>query len=281
MKKGWKIFWSVCGVSMVVGIICCVVSLSLGVTVEAIVKHFPNGCIGLGSEYVGFRCHDRENTEYRGTNSVENYPGVREIDVEMGAGNVIVELYDGESVSVETQNVTEHLKFRSYMEGDTLNLRTRKRVVGVNGGGEIGTIYLRIPREMKPDDVSMQIKVGELRAEDINAKELSVEMGVGNAVVHNFHADKASLKCGTGSLEVTGNAGTELDLENDIGDIICHVTGNQKEYNYNISCDVGEVRIGEEVYSGIKERENVHNNAGKLMNIECGIGDVTVDFTGA
>ena len=34
MKQGWKIFWIVCAVTALVGIIFCVVGLGLGVTLE-------------------------------------------------------------------------------------------------------------------------------------------------------------------------------------------------------------------------------------------------------
>ena len=54
-----------------------------------------------------------------------------------------------------------------------------------------------------------------------------------------------------------------------------------EEYNYEIPCGTGEIVIGEEVYYGIKPEEKINNNAQKLINIECNVGDITVDFTGA
>lgn len=35
------------------------------------------------------------------------------------------------------------------------------------------------------------------------------------------------------------------------------------------------------MYYGIKPEEKINNNAQKLINIECNVGDITVDFTGA
>ena len=51
------------------------------------------------------------------------------------------------------------------------------------------------------------------------------------------------------------------------------------EYNYEISCGAGEIVIGEKVYRGIKPEEKINNNAQKLINIECNVGEITVDFT--
>lgn len=278
MKKGWKIFWIVCGVTFLSGMVCCVVSLSLGVTAEAIAKHFPKGHIGWEWEENDWYHHDRARQSNDRNDTVEKYSDVREVELEMAVGNVTVELYDGNTIEVETVGVAEELEFRSYVEENTLKLETREQVVGVEGS-EDGTVYLRIPRGMSLEEVSLQVGVGELQIEDISVGELSVDIGVGNGVIHNFSATEASLECGTGTLEATGSVAQELDMENDIGNIIYHATGNPKEYNYEISSKAGEIVIGEEVYSGIKQEEKINNNARKLINIECNIGDITVDFT--
>lgn len=285
MKKGWKIFWIVCGVTFVSGIVCCIISLSLGVTTEAIAKHFPKGYIGWewnndwdDDDDDFLHHHEGANRRDFGTDAVESYSGVREVELEMAVGNVTVERHDGDTIEVETVGVAEELKFHSYMEENTLKLEAKKRVTGIEGA-ESGTVYLRIPKDMNLYEVSLQVGVGELQVEDISAGDLSVEVGVGNGVVHNFQATEASLECGTGTLEATGSATQELDMENDVGNIIYHAAGNQKEYNYEISCGAGEIVIGEKVYRGIKPEEKINNNAQKLINIECNVGEITVDFT--
>ena len=289
MKKGWKIFWIVCGVTFISGLVCCIISLSLGVTTEAISKHFPKGYIGWewnddwdddwdDDDDDFLHHHEGANRRDFGTDAVESYSGVREVELEMAVGNVTVERHDGDTIEVETVGVAEELKFHSYMEENTLKLEAKKRVTGIEGA-ESGTVYLRIPRDMSLYEISLQVGVGELQVEDISAGDLSVEVGVGNGVVHNFQATEASLECGTGTLEVTGSATQELDMENDVGNIIYHAAGNQKEYNYEMSCGAGEIVIGEEVYCGIKPEEKINNNAQKLINIECNVGEITVDFT--
>lgn len=282
MKKGWKIFWIVCGVTFISGLVCCIISLSLGVTTEAISMHFPKGYIGWewdDDDDDFLHRHDADRRDF-GTDAVESYSGVREVELEMAVGNVTVERHDGDTIEVETVGVAEELKFHSYMEENTLKLEAKKRVTGIEGA-EDGTVYLRIPRDLSLDEVSLMVGVGELQVEDISTRDLSVEVGVGNGVVHNFQAAEASLECGTGTLEATGSVMQELDMENDVGNIIYHAAGNRKEYNYEISCGAGEIVIGEEVYYGIKPEEKINNNVQKLINIECNVGDITVDFTGA
>ena len=231
MKKGWKIFWIVCGVTFISGLVCCIISLSLGVTTEAISMHFPKGYIGWewdDDDDDFLHRHDGADRRDFGTDAVESYSGVREVKLEMAVGNVTVERHDGDTIEVETVGVAEELKFHSYMEENTLKLEAKKRVTGIEGA-EDGTVYLRIPRDLSLDEVSLQVGVGELQVDDISAGDLSVEVGVGNGVVHNFQAAEASLECGTGTLEATGSVTQELDMENDVGNIIYHAAGNRKE----------------------------------------------------
>lgn len=245
--------------------------------------NFPKGYIGWewdDDDDDFLHRHDGADRRDFGTDAVESYSGVREVELEMAVGNVTVERHDGDTIEVETVGVAEELKFHSYMEENTLKLEAKKRVTGIEGA-EDGTVYLRIPRDLSLDEVSLMVGVGELQVEDISTRDLSVEVGVGNGVVHNFQAAEASLECGTGTLEATGSVTQELDMENDVGNIIYHAAGNRKEYNYEISCGAGEIVIGEEVYYGIKPEEKINNNVQKLINIECNVGDITVDFTGA
>ena len=41
MKRRWKIFWTVCGITAAIGLACCIAALALGVTAEMIEGRFP------------------------------------------------------------------------------------------------------------------------------------------------------------------------------------------------------------------------------------------------
>lgn len=56
MKRGWKIFWIVCGICTGIGLICCAAAFALGVTTEAIENRFPNG-IGIVRKGIDSKSH--------------------------------------------------------------------------------------------------------------------------------------------------------------------------------------------------------------------------------
>ncbi len=270
MKRGWKIFWAVCAVTAGIGLVCCAAALALGVTVEAMAEYFP---YGIG--FVERRSVDA--SEYVAEDIVESYQEVNEIDMDIAAGRVEVLPCDGPDVRIETDGISEKLKLRCYMDGRELKLETTDHIRHLVNVG-IGTIYLYVPREMWFDEVSMKVGVGELHVQSIYARKLSVDVGAGSAALDDFKAGEASFECGTGEIVAAGDVETELDIEAGIGSIECTMAGQESDYNYDIGCDIGSVSCGNREYSGLARNTEIDNNAGKNMDIECGIGDVTVNF---
>lgn len=270
MRKGWKIFWVTCAVTAGIGLVCCAAALGLGVTAEAMSEYFP---YGIG--FVDRRSVDA--SEYVAEDIVESYQEVNKIDMDIIAGRVEVLVSDSPDVRVETDGISEKLKFRCYMDGRELKLETTEQIRRLVNVG-IGTIYLYVPREMWFEEVSMQVGVGELHVESVYAYDLSVEVGAGSAVLDDFKAGEASLECGTGEINASGDVERELDIETGIGTIECNVAGKEADYNYDIGCDIGSVTCGEREYSGLARNTEIDNHAVKEMNIECGIGDVIVNF---
>lgn len=208
----------------------------------------------------------------------ERYSSVRDIDIEVGAGKIEVLPYDGGDIEVETSGIDKKLKLYSYMEEDTLKLESYGKILGTNGMS-VGTIYLRVPKELTLNEVSMNVGLGELKVESVNARELSIEVGAGSAGVNRFQAAKADISCGAGEVSVTGNVDEELGIENGIGRVICNVSGNKDDYSYDLEGALGNIKIDGGEYSGIGVSEYKEGNGSKQMDIECGLGEIVVNFT--
>lgn len=281
MKKGWKIFWIVCASCVGIGFVCCAVSLMLGVTLETIEEHFPGG-IRFGNG-VGIFWHDDDWDEgpdmavVEGNNR-QTFTGVNSIDAEMWAGKVEVRMVSENSgdITVETENLSEKIGLKCYMDGDELVFRTKKRVTGLKNGG--GTIYINIPSDYYFEEVSVEMGAGSLYVENIAAQQFSVEVGAGEALIDNFTAQEVDFDCGVGKITASGEARAEVDINCGVGEVTFVAAGCQSDYNYTIECGIGEVTCGESSYSGIGTEKKIYNNASREMDIECGIGEVTISF---
>ena len=111
------------------------------------------------------------------------------------------------------------------------------------------------------------------------AEELCVDVGAGEADINRFTAGEVDFNCGTGSIITSGDVKEKADIDCGIGQITFTANGKQSDYNYEITCGIGEVVCGQSTYSGIGCDEKINNHAAKEMNIECGIGEVNVNFS--
>ena len=266
MRRGWKIFWIVCGAALAIGFIFCAIAWMMGVTTNMVYNRFPNGIGWVG----GGEGSAAENIH-------ETFSGVTEIDMELAAGKVEFVEGEGNEIRVDTENVSKGLGFRCYMDGNELKLTSKKRFTGVNNIGR-GTITVRIPKEMTFDDVSLKMGAGTLEVREIYAKELSVEIGAGEGNIDKFQADEAEFECGAGSITAQGDFRSSADIHCGVGSIVYTASGSEEEYNYDIECGVGEVICGDNSYSGLGKDRHIDNDADKDISIEGGVGSVIIDF---
>lgn len=290
MKKGWKIFWIVCASCMGIGVVCCVISFIMGVTIERIEDRFPNG-ITLGRGIGIFMYDDdyeEENVPVAESDDRQSFSGVRSIDVDVWAGEVEIrslpdtyqehhQEQNRQEVIVETQNVSRKMRLQYYMDGDELKVKAKRKLTGIRNGA--GKICIYVPHDYPFEDVSLDVGAGTLYVENIRAGEFSVDIGAGEAVIDSFAADEADLDCGAGEITAAGNVMREVDIDCGMGKIAFTASGKQSDYDYKISCGIGEVICGDMEYSGIGSERKITNGASREMNVDCGVGEVAIHFS--
>lgn len=257
MKKGWKIFGIICAVMAGLGFVLCIAGFAIGVSAQEVRDVLENG-IGITpySMYKNHKVTTVEKIEMDGAFE-ERFDSRFIRDIEMEVGNVQVEVIatEGKEIIVE-HNVDEHLKFKCYADGTTLNIET-----GANGkhGNHEGVIRVHVPKSLLLNEVDLSIGAGTLAIEDLSTRELNLSCGAASAHMMNISADNVDIECGAGQIEYV-------------------VNGQETDYNYDIAIGAGEVSIGENVLSGLAVDKKIHNKAHKKMSIECGAGQVAVSF---
>ncbi len=277
MKKGWKIYWIICGVTAAVGIMFCFVGVGLGATVEAIEERFPNG---MGIVRTDGYAEETSIYPYGGTMEQpaldETFLGIRKVEIEVsGIAVQILESHDaGGAVKLEATELDPSLNFRCEQDGDKLKVETRRKLKNQNAG----TVWLYVPKGiLKSADIDM--KTGAVYVENIQAEEFKMDVGAGEAVVENFSAKDAKLKCGAGRIEAAGEIGSKADIDCGVGEILFTVQGRQRDYNYKVDCGIGEVILGESEYAGLGVSEKIDNGASRELHVDCGVGSAEIYFT--
>ncbi|MCJ7834171.1 DUF4097 family beta strand repeat-containing protein [Cuneatibacter sp. NSJ-177] len=194
---------------------------------------------------------------FHGTGTVveAEYPGetIERVVVDMGAGQLKIKR--GETFSIYGEGL--YNDFRNEIVDGTWHIGQGEED---NGFWDLfhsaGEIELTIPENIELSELSLSVGAGELEAESVNAGQLSVTCGAGRVSIDEAKADQVNISCGVGEVEL-GLWGTEADFRPDV------------------TCNVGEVTIGDRHYKGLNHNTNETN---AKLNVHCGVGKVEVSF---
>ena len=275
MKKKWKIFWSVSVILLVIGVGLCAAGFALGAKWNMIDSAIP-GWISLGEfEDEVLVSEERIDQTSSADVSVQSFSGIHSIEVEAEAMDLQVLVSDeAETVKVKIEDEDMNRYIKCYNESGELHLESDYKF---NLNKDVATIRIYVPQDVMRE-VEVDVNAGTIYIEEIQANHISVKVDAGEAVVQKFAASEIELECGAGRIQANGTADREVEVTCGAGEVILNVTGNKEDYNYEIECGIGEVIIGNEVHSGINNTEKHSHHASKEMNIECGIGTISVAF---
>jgi len=212
--------------------------------------------------------------------------------LELDFNKCVVKIYthEGDDILIKGSNAKGYFETRSH--GDTLLLKDHR-------GSSRKALHLEIylpERSFKSieldlgaaklyaetlcaDEVELSLGAGEAAIGSIEAEETDLEVGTGSCTVDSMASrKKADLEVGAGELTVSSYDGGSLDLECGIGTLAVDARGQEGDYNYEISCGIGSVQVGLSSYSGLGREKTINNGASKKISIECGIGDVELNF---
>lgn len=252
MKKGWKIFWVVFGGMAAVGIICCIAALVMGVGIDEVTE------------------------QYYGPGVHEELSGVEALDIDV-TGNLVVGTHDQDYVLVETDSSSNRWQVSCQMEGNTLKIRTKIRWAWV-GNYDFGAIHVLIPEDITLREADIEIGAGKADITDLNVKDLELEVGAGQGILRGFKTDHLTVKCDVGNVQASGELNGDAKVECGVGDVHLEFDGQEKDFDYQVKCDVGQVTVGNSSYSGLGNKRRISNDADKTLDVDCGVGKVSVDF---
>lgn len=269
MKKNYRIFWIVCASLFGIGIICLMIGFATGANIVNFKEQFRYGIV------------INENTfkDNYAEVATKQYMDIKELKIDVDAGEVELVLHDQPYIEVDARYNERWQKLTITQKEDKLQIRSNVRHgIGniINNNANI-TVY--IPRDMEFVQMKIDIGVGKLYAEDIQAREFILESGAGNAKIDNLAVGKFNLDAGVGEIEIENVRVEERGiLDCNVGTISIKLQGSQEEYNYKLDLGVGNVKIGSDTYTGLGDDRRIQNGADKDITIDCGVGTVKITF---
>ena len=232
--------------------------------------------------------------------SWEKTEDIKQMDVQSKVGTVTIKKGDSFHVSMEHINEED---ISCYVENQVLYILDRRSaseivtVVPVSIQPEEAYITITVPENFHPEKLSLELGVGQMQVEGLEAEKLWVKAGAGSIVLKNLRAKQEvefhigtgeiraydfvgqnmTAKCGVGELYVNGSLIGENKIECGIGEVVCELSGKEEDYSYTVDCGIGEVRIGTKEYHGISKNSKTGTGEDSFQ-VRCGIGSVKIFF---
>lgn len=253
----------------------------------------------------GVNWRSASTNEYTFKWNGEGEERITRLDLDVYYGKVRIQENEGDEIQVivEYRKKNHQRKVEAYNDGGTLKIvetgskRSRNNdstriTIGIPAEmmeeehlleaislqQDAGAIYTDMP--LKAEIISINVNAGECLAyEKLTAlAEFSADVGAGQIDLEEIAAPKVTLNADVGQIDTESIAVEELYIDCGIGSIDAQVCGKEEDYNYDISCSIGEVSIGDHDFHAIGSSKKIDNSADKTMRVDCNIGQVDVSF---
>lgn len=201
-----------------------------------------------------------------------------DLEISLKYDELLIQEYDGDKIRVNVANDAKNDVVVKETSGKITITDTRSG--NVKKKKQIKVI---VPSGKDFDTVSLGVDMGTIDLEcDLKVQELSMEVGAGEFSGYgNITAAYCDLQVGAGTIDIDQLDIQKLNADCSAGEIDMVVTGKEKDYNYDLSCGMGEINLEDSEYSGIGIEKTISNEgARKDMVLECGMGEIDVEFTG-
>jgi hypothetical protein len=153
-----------------------------------------------------------------------------------------------------------------------------------------------LPRDFIADNMVVSLGAGNMQAEYLRAREVFLDVGLGNCHVGGVEAENARLNVGVGYLEARSFSAGQATLEVGLGN--CQVGGVEVEnarldvglgnmelslaqsldqYRCHVDVGLGSVQLGGNTYNGVANVTIGDGDAPRSLDISCGLGSVKIE----
>lgn len=214
----------------------------------------------------------------------------RKLELDLNKSVVAIRTYDGDAILVKGSNAGGY--FEVTERGDALCLsdhrgsRRDKLALEIylpkrsldSIELELGAVKLEADT-LDAAKVELSLGAGEVSIGSILAEETDLEIGAGSCQIDSLSSSRqADLEVGAGELLIKSFQGGSADLDCGMGRLAMAAQGRQTDYNYEISCGIGNVQVGGSSYAGLSREKTIRNGSDKTISMDCGVGEIELSF---
>lgn len=228
---------------------------------------------------------------------------VKNMDFDIDAANLVFEEnMDDDNIRVEL-NRGKLSYYTCLLDGDTLKVKYNGNHHNQLKDYVRGTtrITVSIPKEMRFETLNLNIGAADADFEmlDITCNQLFIDVGAGSVSADSFVVDgqmeitigagdvdiedgtyqDVKLDVGVGEMSLGGKVNGNITGHSGMGSLDLELRGNETDYNYDLSCGLGELEVNGTSYSSISGSRKVSNQGAiGTIRLDCGMGNIDLEI---
>ncbi len=136
---------------------------------------------------------------------------------------------------------------------------------------------ITVPYGFRFKDIHLSMGAGRLKSSSLITETSTLSIGAGEIFMSEFKSGASKMRCGMGSIKMDGALTGLCKMDCGMGKIYADIASTG-DCGYDVNVGMGEVRIGENNFSGMSGRHRVNQGADNFFDITCGMGSVEVKF---
>lgn len=308
MKKFWK-------VTLIPGLYCILAGLVLSAILtlgfsDELREHADEFSINENNFWKYFEVDEyksvtRHGTRYSKKDSNASYhytvpeeESIHGIDFEFAVGEV--QIRTGDCMELVVTDMFENA-ISSYVEDGVWYITDSLLDSGSVHSEYCPEISITLPKNLTPEFMQIYLAAGMMDADNLVAGKMQLEVdagsmkvfylmaedslaiknGVGEVKIYDAKVNNLSIDEGIGAISVTGKINGHNIIKGGIGEVKLSLTDrNHVDFNYKVTCGIGDVEIGDWSFSGNCESSSFAFDDADYFEVDCGIGHIEIDVDG-
>lgn len=214
---------------------------------------------------------------------VKEFDSVRDIRIEMKAGELNIKEGTGDKIYVEVVNAREDFEVNLSSNGSLVIKDKKEFFRFINFDGSRKTVVtVSLPKDFVAERMNVEAGAGGIKISDVRANRLSIDLGAGNTNIKNIRVDKLDMNAGAGNIYGTNLYAEDVDIDGGVGNITLEEV---EFYNTDVDSGVGNVEIAGLLYGknefdgGVGEtRLRIANSSDAYrVRVEKGLGSIRIN----
>lgn len=197
---------------------------------------------------------------------------IKKLDIDAAMMDVTIE--QGDEVKVEYKG-DDRLKptFEFDKDSGTLKIKQKKKAnINVKNLNYESKLRIELPKNHNMEEFEMDLDMGNLIIDEINAKEISIEDNMGNVEIEKTTSESIKVEANMGNVVISKCATTNVEINASMGNVEIKLEDDVKDYTINANTSLGNLTIGSDKHKGNFKQTGTKGT----IKVDCNLGDVEI-----